>query len=84
MSEKERGETDEQGATFDGDRSFDEAQQPIFGNQRVRPDSTRPPVGTQSDPVLPGVPTPAGEELYENPAAAPAKPTNETERGDKL
>ena len=62
-------------------RTFDEAQQPTFGNQRVIPDSTRPPVGTQSDPLLPGEPVPGAEQVYERP---PELPSNEHERGDKL
>lgn len=61
------------------DVTSDQAQQLFFGNERSNPEATRPPLGTQTDPMLPGTPTP-GHEDFE----VPAKPTNEQERGDKL
>lgn len=73
--EKDREEGGAESRTFDG------AQQPTFGEGRAAPDSTRPPVGTQADPLLPGRPVPGGEEAYEQP---PGLPSNEEERGDKL
>lgn len=60
--------------------SFDEDQQRMFGNEnQPASDATRPPVGTQVDPVLPGIPTPGNEA-----ATPPAKPSNEDEPGDKM
>jgi hypothetical protein len=61
------------------DATFDREQQPMFGNENANPEATRPPLGSQTDAVLPGSPT-AGNEDFE----PLAKPTNETERGDKV
>ena len=38
-----------------------------FNDDRELPDSTRPPVGTQADPVLPGVPAADDVEAFEPP-----------------
>lgn len=63
----------------DHGRAKDDSEEQMFGNERIIPDSTRPPVGTQTDPILPGVPTPGNEDFQ-----VPVKPVNEGERGDKL
>ena len=39
------------------DRTFTDEQQQMFGNENApAPDATRPPAGTQADPVIPGTP----------------------------
>jgi hypothetical protein len=48
------------------DSSFDQDQQHMFGNENQSAvDATRPPSGTQADPVLPGIPTPETEHAVE-------------------
>jgi hypothetical protein len=50
MSEDEKGEREEL------DVPFNEDQQQMFANENRATNATRPPVGSQDDPILPGVP----------------------------
>ena len=54
------------------DRSFDDEQQQIFGNDKAAPEATRPPVGTDIEPVVPGVGG-AGSEGTNDEKKPPAK-----------
>ena len=57
----------------DQDRSFDDEQQQMFGDDKApAPDATRPPVGTKTDPVVPGVGG-AGSEGTNDEKKPPAK-----------
>lgn len=51
MCEGEEGEREEQ------DVSFDDDQQRMFANENRAANATRPQVGSQVDPILPGAPT---------------------------
>jgi hypothetical protein len=48
------GEDDER---EEADVSFNEDQQRVFANENRAANATRAPVGSQDDPILPGVPT---------------------------
>lgn len=44
------------------DIPFNEDQQGMFANENQAVNATRPPVGSQDDPILPGVPASEAEE----------------------
>jgi hypothetical protein len=56
MSEGEEDEREE------ADASFNDDQQRMFANENRAANATRPPVGSQVDPVLPGAPSSEEEE----------------------
>lgn len=48
------------------DSSFNQDQQHMFANENMAaPDATRPQAETQTDPVLPGTPTPETKDAVE-------------------
>lgn len=59
MSEDEKDEREEPDASFNDD------QQRMFANENRAANATRPPVGSQVDPILPGAPTPEEEKSNE-------------------
>jgi hypothetical protein len=54
MNEDEKG-------TEESDIPFNEDQQHMFANENRATNAMRPPVGSQVDPILPGVPTSEAE-----------------------
>jgi hypothetical protein len=48
---------DEKGQPEESDIPFNEDQQHMFANENRATDATRPPVGSQVDPIIPGSPT---------------------------
>lgn len=49
----------------DLDTPFNEDQQHMFANENRANNATRPPVGSQDDPILPGTPTSEEEKADE-------------------
>jgi hypothetical protein len=48
---------DEKEQQEESDIPFNDDQQHMFANENRATNATRPPVGSQTDPILPGVPT---------------------------
>ncbi len=57
MKGSEAMSVDEESEREETDITFNDDQQQMFANENQAPNATRPQVGTQDDPVLPGVPT---------------------------